>query len=155
MRLATRVFATWPAPHQGALDRSGEGICLVPMRYKLPRASQPERLGPTPGYWYPATRALVLLRLSLRALFGAGLTDGPVDDGLEFVWVGIGVPRFDFLHGTIEDAPADGILDKFREVAFFHALGAKIGAQSKVDFLGDLDIPANSVFHKPPIHTSR
>jgi hypothetical protein len=41
--------------------------------------------------------------------------DGPVDDCLKIVWVGIGVPRFDLLHGAIEDGPADGIFDEFRE----------------------------------------
>jgi hypothetical protein len=81
--------------------------------------------------------------------------DGPVDDGLELVWVGIGVPRLDLLHGAIEDAPTDGILDEFREVSFLHAQGAEVGPQRKVDFLGDLDVPANSVVHKSPIHTSR
>jgi hypothetical protein len=62
---------------------------------------------------------------------------------------------FDLLHGAVEDAPADGILDEFREVAFFHAPGAEIGAQGKIDLLRDLEVPANGFFHKPPIHTSR
>jgi hypothetical protein len=109
----------------------------------------------TGGYRYRAPRASGLGSLSFRAPFGAGLTDGPVVNGLEFVWVGIGVPRFDLLRGPNEYAPADGILDKFREITSFHALGAEIGAQSKIDFLADLAIPANSVFHEPPIHTSR
>jgi len=52
--------------------------------------------------------------------------------------------RLDVLHSAVEDAPADGLLDKLREVAFFHARGAEISAQRKVDFPGDLDIPANS-----------
>src|SRR2546429_7037765 len=51
--------------------------------------------------------------------------------------------RLDVLHSAVEDAPADGLLDKLREVAFFHARGAEISAQRKVDFPGDLDIPAN------------
>src|SRR5437879_12854513 len=48
--------------------------------------------------------------------------------------------RLDVLRSAVEDAPADGLLDKLREVAFFHARGAEISAQRKVDFPGDLDI---------------
>jgi hypothetical protein len=37
----------------------------------------------------------------------------------------------------LKTRPADGNLDEFRELAFFHAPDAEIGAQGKVDFLGD------------------
>src|SRR5579859_2977394 len=36
----------------------------------------------------------------------------------------------------MKDAPADGFLNEFREVAFFHALGAQKGTQGMIGFLG-------------------
>ena len=38
----------------------------------------------------------------------------------------------------MKHAPADGILDEFREVALLGALGAQEGAQSEVGFFRDL-----------------
>ena len=36
---------------------------------------------------------------------------------------------------------ADGLLYEFREVAFFHALGAQKSTQGEICFLRDLDVP--------------
>jgi hypothetical protein len=92
------------------------------------------------------------------AAWSADLAESGVDDNLEFVRVGAGVARLDVLNGAVEDAPTDGLLDEFREVAFLHALGAEIGTQGEVGFFGDFDVPANGFFdffHATPIHTNR
>ncbi len=101
---------------------------------------------------------LGLSAFPFRAALSADLAESGVDDSLEFVRVGVGIARLDLLNGAVEDAPTDGLLDEFREVAFLHALGAEIGTQGEVGFLGDLDVPANrffDLFHVTPIHTNR
>src|SRR5882757_6802466 len=93
-----------------------------------------------------------------RAASSADLAESSVNDSLEFAGVSPGMARLDLLSGAVEDAPTDGLLDEFREVAFLHAPGAKISTQREVGFLGDFDVPANGFFdffHATPIHTSR
>src|SRR5216684_6362972 len=93
-----------------------------------------------------------------RAALSADLAESSVNDSLELAGVSAGIARLDLLNGAIEDAPADGLLDEFREVPFLHALGAEIGTQGEVGFLGDFDVPANGFFdffHATPIHTNR
>ncbi|HME08423.1 MAG TPA: hypothetical protein VKG25_15310 [Bryobacteraceae bacterium] len=46
-----------------------------------------------------------------------------LDDALNFIRVGIDVPRRDVLNGALKYSAADRFLDEFREVAFFCALG--------------------------------
>src|SRR6266851_1489536 len=93
-----------------------------------------------------------------RAASSADLAESGVNDSLELAGVSAGIARLDPLNGAVEDAPADGLLDEFREVAFLHAPGAEIGTQGEVGFLGDFDVPANGFldfFHATPIHTNR
>jgi hypothetical protein len=94
-----------------------------------------------------------LLAFLLNAALRPDLANGAIDDGVELVRVGVGITRLDVRHGAVEDAPADGLLDKF--LAFFHALGAEVSAQREVDFPGDFNIPANSFSRRTPIHTNR
>ena len=49
----------------------------------------------------------------------ADLADRFVDDALNFIGVGVGIARPDVLHGALKHAPVNGILDEFREIAFF------------------------------------
>ena len=92
------------------------------------------------------TTRIRLCSLRFGAAFGADLTDGFVDDALNFIRVGIGVARPDVLNGALKHAPADGFLDEFREVALFHALSAQKGAQGEIGVLRDLDVPADGLF---------
>src|ERR1035438_1630 len=41
-----------------------------------------------------------------------------------------------FADGLMKDAPADGFLNEFREVALLHALGAQKGAQGMIGLFG-------------------
>ncbi len=93
-----------------------------------------------------------------RAALSADLAESGFNDSLELAWVSAGIARLDLLNGAVEDAPADGLLDEFREVAFLHAPSAEIGTQGEVGFLGDFDVPANGFFdffHATPMHTNR
>ena len=69
----------------------------------------------------------------LRRLGGcAHFLHGGVDGALQLVPVGVGVARLDVLNGAMRHAPAAGFFDDFREVAFFHALGAQKGAEGEI-----------------------
>src|SRR6266851_7055000 len=78
--------------------------------------------------------------------FGADFAHGFVDDALQFVRVGIGVVFPDVLHRAMKHVPTDGLLDEFREGAFFGPLCAKVSAQCEVDLSRYLNIPANCGF---------
>jgi len=71
----------------------------------------------------PGASGLVA-RLS-NAAFRADLADGFVDDALNFIRIGVGKARPHVLNCALKHAPPDGILDEFREIALFHALGAQ------------------------------
>jgi hypothetical protein len=71
----------------------------------------------------------------------ADLTDGFVDEALDFIRIGVALP--DVLDGAPEHAPADGFLDEFREIALFHALRSQEGAQGEIGVFRDLDVPAD------------
>jgi hypothetical protein len=58
-----------------------------------------------------------LVGLPFGATFGADLTHGIVDQGLNLVRIGAGIARLDVLNGAMKDMGADGLLDQFREVA--------------------------------------
>jgi hypothetical protein len=66
---------------------------------------------------------------SLVRRLGTDFAHGLVDDALDFIRVGAGVALPDCPDSALKDAPADGILDEFREVAFLHSQGAQEGTQ--------------------------
>ncbi len=80
------------------------------------------------------------------APLGTDLTYGLIDDALNLVRVGTGIASLDVLNGALEQAPADGLFDEFREVAFFHAPSAKKRAQTEIRLLRDFDVPADGFF---------
>ena len=79
----------------------------------------------------------------VQILEGATRFDVIVDEGLQLVRIRVGITRLDVLNGAMKNMGADGLLDEFREVPFFHAPGAQKGAQGEIGFLRDLDVPAD------------
>src|SRR5260221_2496825 len=91
-------------------------------------------------------RASGFVCLPFDATFGADLTHRTVDEGLHLVRIGVRIPCFDVLDSAMKNMSADGLFDEFREIAFFHSLGAQKGAQGEIRFLRYLDVPADSFF---------
>ena len=75
-----------------------------------------------------ASRAIRLLPIALSA----GFVDSFVDLSLEFITGEISKSFAGFLNRFVKNAPADGFLDEFGDVALLHALRAKVGAQGEV-----------------------
>lgn len=48
-----------------------------------------------------------------------------------------------FVDGLVEEAPADGVVNEFRETGPLPALSAKQGAHGEVGLFGDDDAPAD------------
>jgi len=72
----------------------------------------------------------------LPIAFRADLFDGPVNQLLEFVRGNVGEGCADFSDGVIKDPPTDGLLNEFREITLFHALGTQKGAQGMICLFG-------------------
>ena len=53
----------------------------------------------------------------------------------------ISVTGFDLLHALVKHAPAYRFLDELGDIAFAHPLGAQVGTQRGIGFLGDGDGP--------------
>src|SRR5258708_4292611 len=62
--------------------------------------------------------------------------DSQVNQVLELVRGNVGEGFAGFADCLVKDAPADGFLNEFRNVALFHALGAQIGAQGMIGLFG-------------------
>src|ERR1035438_1684243 len=69
-----------------------------------------------------------------------------MNNAVPFFRIGIGVAVPDVLDGALKHAPPDSLLDEFREIALFHALGAQECAQGQIGVLRDLDTPADGLF---------
>jgi hypothetical protein len=83
---------------------------------------------------------------SINAAFRAALAEGIIDDPLNFIRIGVGIVRSDVLNRALKRASPDSLLDEFREIALFHALGTQERAQGQIGVLRDLDPPADSLF---------
>src|SRR6266567_2000605 len=83
-----------------------------------------------------AFRPLSTLAVALRP----DLFDGVINHLLEFVRGNVGESCTCFADSLMKDAPADSLLDEFREVTFLHALRTQKSSQRMIGFLG----PGNS-----------
>ena len=73
---------------------------------------------------------------ALPVVFCADVFDGLVNHLLELVGRNVGERFAGLADGLMKDAPADGFLDEFRNVALLHALGAKKRAQGMIGLFG-------------------
>jgi hypothetical protein len=95
------------------------------------RVMQPKKWGQLERRKNPASGSV---RLPIGAPVCAHVVHGLVDDALDFIRVRVGVSRPDVLHSALKHAPADGLLDEFREVAFFPWAPRKVRRVRSVSF---------------------
>src|SRR2546423_9456678 len=72
-------------------------------------------------------------------MFRANVVYGLVDHLLKLVRRDFSERFASLLDGLVEDAPADGFLNKLRDIAFFHAMSTQVGAQGYISLLGPSD----------------
>src|SRR5260370_35770777 len=99
--------------------------------------------GRKPGYWCRALRASGFFGPSLGMALSPDLAHGFIDDALQLGQVCIGVALSNVLHCAVKHSPADGLLNKFREVALLVSPRAKKSAQGEGGLFRALDVPAN------------
>jgi hypothetical protein len=73
---------------------------------------------------------------ALAVVFCADVFGGLVNHLLKLVRRNVGEGFPGLADGLMKDAPADGFLDEFRNIALLHALGAKKGAQGMIGLFG-------------------
>ena len=69
-------------------------------------------------------------------MFRADVFDGLVNHLLELDRGNVGESFAGFADGLMKDAPADRLLNEFREITLLHALGTQKGAQGMIGLFG-------------------
>lgn len=88
------------------------------------------------GVDHHAHRLLSVAFSARSAFFFAYPRDRLIDQVLKVIGRNVGERFADLIDSLIEQAPFDGVLDKFGEGAFFEAASAEVGAQGEVGILG-------------------